>query len=65
MPLPRPTVSSRQAEEFKTEVVISREGKTRTYTSRSSHGTADATKEIVEQIIADPATAEWLPGKER
>ena len=43
-----------------TAVTILRDGKGRTYTSdRGSE--MDRTKEIVEKVIGDGGTAEWLP----
>ncbi len=61
--LPRPDVTVTEhhtGDSYSLDVVISRDGKPRSYTGTgsSSHG---ATKDAVEKLLGDPYTAEWLP----
>lgn len=58
--LPKPDVSVTTTETGDTTVVISRDGKEKKF--ESNHVTRDGVvKDIVEKVIADPASAEWLP----
>jgi hypothetical protein len=62
--LPRPDVGVvRPSEEYSgshTDVVISRDGKAKSYRGEGSNE-VERTKSIVRQIVDDPRTAEWLP----
>lgn len=68
--LPRPdvAVSTRTRDDGGTDldVVISRDGKARSYSSNRT-GVPDTApiKEIVEKILSDSATGEWLPAGKR
>lgn len=60
--LPRPDVNVVEGEVSGTrtvDVVISRDGKAKSYRGEGT-GTAPI-KQIVEKMIGDPLTAEWLP----
>jgi hypothetical protein len=65
MDLPRPDVTVGTSESGSTkrvEVTISRDGKARGYQGEAAtHG--EATRRVVEKILADPHTAEWLPSR--
>lgn len=63
--LPRPTVTVTHGVDgttgaTSTDVVISRDNKARSY---SVPGSADVgvVRQVVEKVIGDPRTAEWLP----
>jgi hypothetical protein len=61
--LPRPNVSAEtKTEDYKThvDVVISRDGKAKSYKGEGSTEAA-RTKHVVDQVINDGHTAEWLP----
>lgn len=57
--LPRPTVEVTDTADGKTHVVISRDGKAKTYEVEGS--VKGMVKDAVEKVISDPYTAEWLP----
>lgn len=61
--LPRPDVTVNKSHQEGTDVVISRDGKAKSYSSEKPHGSNDGVKEIVEKILNDPHSAEWLPNK--
>ncbi len=64
--LPRPDVQvvTRQTEVAQEcDIVISRDGKAKTYVGSDATSRDGAVKEAVEKIIGDGQTAEWLPGK--
>lgn len=67
--LPRPTVdvtvTTRTDGGTDLNVVIHRDGKARTFTANQTGGGTGPVKEIVERIIADPHTGEWLPSGKR
>lgn len=59
--LPRPTVHVVPTPDgAKEHVVISREGKSKSY-EISGTTPAERVKDAVEKVIADSHTAEWLP----
>lgn len=67
MPLPAPTVDVTPAQNRDSaapagsvDVVISRDGKARSYRAQGA-GTTEIVKDAVEKVIADAHTAEWLP----
>jgi len=61
--LPRPDVTVNPRNDAgQTDVVISRDGKCRAFRSESA-STENIIRDLVEQIIADPHTAEWIPRK--
>jgi hypothetical protein len=65
--LQRPDVSVTTGETdgtHKVDLAVSRDGKARSYTGASSTHPG-AIKEVVEKLLADPVTAEWLPAKKR
>lgn len=59
-PLPRPTVEVTDSPDGKTHVVISRDGKSKSWEVAGSTG-KEMVKDAVEKIISDPYSAEWLP----
>lgn len=59
--LPRPDVAVNKSSQDGTDVVISRDGKAKSYSSEKAHGSNEGVKEIVEKILNDGHTAEWLP----
>lgn len=65
--LPRPDVTSSAEHNYDTgqtdlSVTIARDGKEKTYTASGGSESSRA-KAVVEKIISDPASAEWLPGR--
>lgn len=65
MALPRPDVTVNQSQNgdgHGVEVIISRDGKAKSY-SGENYTSSGATAEVIKKIIADPYTAEWLPEK--
>jgi len=60
--LPRPDVGviTPQTEPLYTDVVISRDGKAKSYRGEGTNE-VERTKSIVRQILDNPRTAEWLP----
>ena len=65
--LPRPTVdvTSRETDVGSVvDVVISRDGKAKSYTGTAAPTNRDgAFKDAVEKVLNDGTTAEWLPRK--
>ena len=60
MDLPRPQVTVGHDPNGKTDIVIARDGKAKSY--HSDHVVADnIIRDLVEQILDDTHTAEWLP----
>ena len=60
MDLPRPKVSVSHRADGKTDLVIERGGKAKSY--HSDHAVAEnVIRDLVEQILDDTHTAEWLP----
>jgi hypothetical protein len=60
MDLPRPNVKVSHSSDGKTDLVIDRGGKAKSY--HSDHAVAEnVIRDLVEQILADHHTAEWLP----
>jgi hypothetical protein len=59
-PLPRPDVNVTTNQSGGTDVVISRDGKAKSYQSEAPTRN-EAVKELVEKIIGDRHTGEWLP----
>lgn len=65
--LPRPDVSVTSSETdgaHKVDLVVSRDGKAKSYAG-AGPGRDAATRDVVEKLLADPHTAEWLPRKEK
>jgi hypothetical protein len=63
--LPRPDVGVTTSDKSddgkqKISVVISRDNKAKTYEAEN-YTTAKSVQEVVEKIINDPLTREWLP----
>lgn len=62
--LPRPDVSVSTPADYagkeRLDVTISRDGKSQSYSSEKGR-TAEGVKEVVEKIIGDHKTAEFLP----
>jgi hypothetical protein len=58
--LPRPDVNVTTNQSGGTDVVISRGGKAKSYQSEAPTRN-EAVKELVEKIIGDRHTGEWLP----
>jgi hypothetical protein len=64
--LPRPTVSADVKTEveagkpFTADVTITRDNKAKSYTGGGSSASG-AVKDVVEKILNDPYSAEWLP----
>ena len=66
--LPKPDVSvSTTASGNQVDVMISRKAGDGTPLGRSYHGTgaspSDAIKDVIEKVLADPHTGEWITGK--
>lgn len=59
-PLPRPTVDVTDTPDGKSHVVISRDGKARSWAIEGSTS-KEMVKDAVEKVISDSHTAEWLP----
>lgn len=59
-PLPRPDVNVSTNSTGGTDVVISRDGKAKSYTSDAA-SKDEIVKDVVKKILDDPRTAEWLP----
>ena len=62
--LPRPDVNVTHTDDGKSHVVVSREGKGRTYVVEGVNPD-EKVKGVVEKILNDPYTIEWLPNKPR
>ncbi len=62
--LPRPDVTVTSAPEGHTDVIISRDGKARSYRAEGV-GVNEKIADAVRKVIADPHTAEFLPAKRR
>jgi hypothetical protein len=65
--LPRPDVSVTTGEvgdHHKVDLSVSRDGKVRSYTA-TAPVRAGAIKEVVEKLLSDPYTAEFLPERKR
>ena len=58
--LPRPDVNVTTTEDGKEHLVISRDGKAKSY-EIEGNSAADRVKNVVEKVIGDGHTAEWLP----
>lgn len=58
--LPRPDVAVTTTEDGKMHVVISRDGKARSYGVEGATET-EKIRGVVEKVIGDHHTAEWLP----
>jgi len=63
--LPRPDISVTTGDlgngYFAVNITVSRDGRVRGYSGTAS-SSAGAIKEVVEKMLDDPYTAEWLPG---
>lgn len=63
--LPRPDVGVSQRETevgHEVDVVISRDGKGKSYTGGGAGSSSDgAVKDVIKKILDDPITGEWLP----
>lgn len=59
-PLPRPTVTADSSADGSVDVVISRDGKARSYKGEGPTREA-VVKDVVKKILDDGHTAEWLP----
>jgi hypothetical protein len=58
--LPRPDVNVTTHESGSTDVVISRDGKGKSYRSEKTEKN-EIVKDLVEKVVNDRYTGEWLP----
>ncbi len=65
LPRPEVNVTTRETDVgHEVDLVVSREGKARSYTGGGAGSPLNgAIKDVVEKLLNDGHTAEWLPGK--